>query len=769
MKKYLPILLLFILVSCTGPLFYQKTPDWQYTDLKGYDPADASEAEMDIIAIYTRTVDDEFQIRLDYLEFIETPNHDLYLALDDRHGGSKRLPVSDFSDIKWDILIRIPSSGSIQVTTPDSATSMGWGVRVTRDSIQDNVQVSLKIIALHGSNAAPWAKPNVNLQAFTTHAGSNSIADRTEPISSNAKPPLPAQVLFAFYNTLPAYSPSMALRKWDGAHTGPLGGRHGLFNLLRTANNNDIPLVLLDLNSPPVLSTLEFFGGMELIQKMEQCNLLIIPQALPESRYSPFTPIQEVLNDSLEKMKIVEEEFGINSTNSIYSPDGIIPSVTAGQTLFTKISSQIYDRNRFQVPIVKHLQSTLIPIPDYLDKDSKHQARLDGLSIEIKRSLIHAAYSTNRSPNTDKTKIVILGGNLPESTWGVPEMARAAFQYINAHPWIHPLNNHELKSLPQSSSDFKEYINDLDPGYPGKINNASNSDILDALINLPQNALSNAAWDAYWAFFNSVYPYTQELVDLRSKYIPHIWVLIAAAKWSAIPYQQITCHLDIDSDDEAECLLASESAFIVIEPVGGYISFMFTQDVKGPHQVIGPTSQFITGTSDPIFWDLSQGIHSDPGVIPGAFEDPGIVYESEIHTDGVRLTDPTNLISKQFALKPSGLTIEFQLAPNLAKYSTKIPVVIDPWQMYTVDWDKGYEFAAASNEVSWEINYISQFIIRTTGNMSVNSFLQSRNSFSAPENPNIDYPPGHYLPFPVSLVNIFKPVNFTVDLIFNSE
>jgi hypothetical protein len=446
-----------------------------------------------------------------------------------------------------------------------------------------------------------------------------------------------------------------------------------------------------------------------------------------------------------------------------------VRGIIADQTQFTKISSPIYDHNRLQVQTIKHLQSTIIPIPDYLNKNADHQTTFDGLSIEIKRSLIQSAYSSNLSPNAEKTKMVVLGGDLSTSTWGVPEMARAAFHYINAHPWIHVINNHELNSLPQSSIDLMEFNIDLYSGYPLEINNDSNPVILDALINLPKNALSIAARDAYWAFYKPVYPYNQELVDLRSKYIPLIWVLIEAAKWSANPYQQKTCYLDIDYDGIAECLLTSENSFIVIEPVGGYISFLFMQDMDGPHQLIGPTSQFITGTSDPIFWDLSQGIHSDPEVIPGAFEDPDVVFEFEINADGVRLTDQTNSISKQYSLKPAGMTIEFQLDPNLIHYSTKIPVVIDPWQMHSMNWDADFQFVASSNEVSWDIHNTSHLIIRTTGDMSIDSFLQSRDLFSAPENPNIDYPPGHYLPFPVTLITIGNSEYLTVDLIFTSE
>ncbi len=117
----------------------------------------------------------------------------------------------------------------------------------------------------------------MKLQVFLTPPGSHNIADQLDPIDLGMTPPAPARYLLAFWNTFPAYTPLTALRRWDGAHTGPLGGRHGLWNLLRTARSAASPLILLDMNYPAALSALEFAGELELIKELQAERLLNSP------------------------------------------------------------------------------------------------------------------------------------------------------------------------------------------------------------------------------------------------------------------------------------------------------------------------------------------------------------------------------------------------------------------------------------------------------------------------------------------------------------
>ena len=81
----------------------------------------------------------------------------------------------------------------------------------------------------------------------------------------------------AFWDAFPVTTPTQALRGWDGAHTGPLGARHGLKFLLADANQFGIPMALLDLKNPASLAALDFMGNIPEIQTLVARRLLILP------------------------------------------------------------------------------------------------------------------------------------------------------------------------------------------------------------------------------------------------------------------------------------------------------------------------------------------------------------------------------------------------------------------------------------------------------------------------------------------------------------
>ena len=100
------------------------------------------------------------------------------------------------------------------------------------------------------------------------------MSDATGVISIASTPPSAGKILLAFWNTFPAYSPAQVMRRWDGAHSGPLGGRHGLYNLLRSADGFAIPLVLLDLRHPATLPGLDYNGRWNFIDRRLDTGLV---------------------------------------------------------------------------------------------------------------------------------------------------------------------------------------------------------------------------------------------------------------------------------------------------------------------------------------------------------------------------------------------------------------------------------------------------------------------------------------------------------------
>jgi len=287
MRRFIPVIITLWLVSC-GPfqLSQPQTP-WQYTDLRALDAADAAIPSADILSVYTRTVNHEIQIRLDFLDHADTIDFDLYLVLDTSEGGSTELPIDAPAGIEWDHLIVIPAYGDIQSFGKSVDNNANLGIRVLRGPIRDTIQININRSALESPHFAPWSKPDYKMSLYTTSSGSRTPCDYVGPLGFQDPPPLPAPVLFSFWNSMPAFTPSQALRKWDGAHTGPMGGRHGLFNLLRTARSSGIHLVLLDTTAPAALSALDFFHGLDLVRSMQGDGLLTLPIALPDEDYSP--------------------------------------------------------------------------------------------------------------------------------------------------------------------------------------------------------------------------------------------------------------------------------------------------------------------------------------------------------------------------------------------------------------------------------------------------------------------------------------------------
>jgi hypothetical protein len=535
-----------------------------------------------------------------------------------------------------------------------------------------------------------------------------------------------------------------------------MGGRHGLFNLLRTARSSGIPLVLLDTTAPTALSALDYFHGLDLVRSMQEDGLLTLPFAMPDEDYSPVGFPESALQSLLEKTDRIVNQFNLRPQPFLYAPSGLPEIPTRFQVVFTKFQPQGNGISTMQLPTFHFRGQTIFPIPDYTNKEASRQAEVSGPSMDIRRALINTAISANSLTEGEQPRILVLGGNLPGSTWGNPQIARATFQYIASRPWIKPLDSHDLVSLRSSEVSTSSSIpwqsfSQSDQFY---FHEEKTDDLFTALLNAPQNQLNQAAWDAFLTLFNPVYPYSIDLPALRSNYIPQIWSLIEAAKWADAPYTAIDCSQDYDRDEQPECILASEDFLTLIELDGGYLSFAFVRTPTGIHQLIGPSSQFITGISDPIFWNSDGGVFSDPRVIPGAFIDSNIYFNPEPIPEGLRLASPDGSITKLFQLVPNGIRVEYQIYPASTPVEVTIPLVLDPWNRTSSGWSDDYFQETNSHTYMWQSPSSLRVRIHTSGDLSSRAFIDSRQFFSRPENPNRDYPPGHLLPFPMALVTI---------------
>lgn len=762
-------LILLLLVACLPqqvsllPQLWERP--WTYADLRALDSADASIPTHDLIAIYTRSLESQLQIRLDLLDLNTRLDSDLYLAFDSSPGGTTVLPLTTNAEIEWDTLIAIPASGPIEVLTPEMLPRLQMAVRVFRDPAKDTITISLNRSAL------PNAHTGFNLQVFLTPAGSLSPADSISPVHSGGRPPPRAPVLFAFWNTLPAYTPALALRRWDGAHTGPHGNRHGLYNLLRAARNARIPLVLLDLKSPAALSALDYVGGIGMVKDLASRELLILPESTPIfPDNSPSSLKSWALSKTAAESRQTATDFGLPTSPFLFAAltEGLYPGqlTRSYQVIFSPLSTPSLTGLS---TMFRWGERLLIPIPGYALNEGIHkQPTLEGPSIEMRRAMVQAALAAAPDQQLGRSPILILGGDLPQTTWGEPRIARATLQYINGHPWIHPINAHDLLSA-RSSTHLTLDV-PLSPIPSALTPSSQHRAILIELQQAPPGPITDAAWQAYLALLSPVSPGSPDLPVLRAKYLGHVGALLAASQWASSPSHIANCDSDPDLDGQLECILASDDVYALFEPGFGSLIFAFARTPDGTvHQLVAPSSQFISGLSDPSTWDLTLGLYADPSVLPGAFADgttTEVSYrvtmeENRITFSSLDSSTTNGILQKTFTISSNGLRVDYR---STAPVSVWIPLALDPWMRFTPGWGNMYEGASLANSWRWGISPGPQIEVKSMGLISPKVFTDSRARMTATENPNFNYPPGHYLPFPLAIVGIHADGDFYVQI-----
>jgi hypothetical protein len=179
---------------------------------------------------------------------------------------------------------------------------------------------------------------------------------------------------------------------------------------------------------------------------------------------------------------------------------------------------------------------------------------------------------------------------------------------------------------------------------------------------------------------------------------------------------------------------------------------LFSLDANGAHQLVGPTSQFAVGLSDPSQWNLVAGEQADPGAIQGAFADaavPWAEYQPSLQGDTLTFTSPDGQTIKTFRLTETGLEVTVR-APGA--FIMKIPLAVDPAAFYFRP--TSYTGSRAPGSWTWGPAGGLQVEVSSDAALSAAGFSDAQSLVSAPEDPNLDYPPGSRLPFPLSVVTL---------------
>ncbi len=355
---------------------------WTLDQLRALDPADAADPAADITAIYIRRAGLDCQVRLDLLDLPSEPGYYLEISL-----GERKTTLS-----------------SLTPPPPDASASL--------DPLADTITVTLK-------NCFPPA--NAPLAVLSLPSPVVGYApDEAGPVAFDAPPPQARATLrFAFTNTFaPAATPLQALRRWDGAHTGANGERHGLRNLLDAAEKYQIPLTLLDLKTPAALSAIETLDGLGQVRRMERDNLLQMPSVISG----------EPADVSLALGRSAAQGFGLRSGPGIY--DSLSPQ-------------------------------PLWPLNEPINPQDGGLPPNGDASLEFRRALIDSALRGGET--------FTLGGDFAQSGWGTPDYVIPAFAYLAARPYI------QVITLPLASA-----ATPAASGEPAALRNAPRNKITDS-------------------------------------------------------------------------------------------------------------------------------------------------------------------------------------------------------------------------------------------------------------------------------------------------
>jgi hypothetical protein len=749
---YVIVIILLMLSACSfavpDALGGDLQHGWRQADLMLLKAPGNALPEHTIIAFYERQHQANLEFRLDLLDMQDPFSNTVYLALDTQPGGNDVLLGGQPTGISWDVLFVFPAVGNPYAQGANGDKLPGLIPRIARDP-----ELNTFIIQIN-KQLVPGDINHFRSQAFLLSNDASLVYDQTPPVSAGTPFAAYSPILFAFWDILPAATPVQALRRWDGAHTGPYGRRHGLSVLLHEASSRSIPVALLDLKTPASLSALDMLGGTRWLQNLEEAGSVILPQ----TAYGD-TPTSA---SSLETSDQTTLAFGFRTSQIGYGP--------FNSALPTQLKATFYAAGS-AAPLLNWNNVRLIPLP------SASQSKLlepddAGPSLEFKKQLLKAAFSQT-------SEIVTIGGPLPASSLADSGIAPLFFEYIATHPWIHPLSEADIFTLPAKNVDQIPLSNclnllcasssDSQSGYNTqnvKISqNASQirAQLRNALSSLPPSSIKDQAWQAYFQLSSQ----NSWIADpsIQANYIGQVGNLIAAARWATNPAAQAICSQDINWDGQPDCILASQDLFAIIAPDGGRLVFFGSRAGHDIEQWVGTKTQFFLDLENSDLKPISAGLSSDPGEIPGAFFDySGFeVYQTQTAPAEITLIDSSHNLTKTFNLKGNTLNVEIQ---STLPYKSSIPITLNPAGRFTPAWAQTFPRPVFTHSTwSWnQPRYSSIQVKIAQADLVGRSFLDSLSFMIQPEIPDRAYPAGHYIPFPLAVLDLQSQGSFTVTI-----
>lgn len=656
---------------------------WSKYDLKLIDPIDSLTGDQcEILAVLMRKNVYEFEIRIDFLS------------------------ENDIDNCVLATRFYTPIHNEINFTIAPDSTNLDDPDLYSVIFNKKNGYILLRF---------PLKYSKYNVEFATREKNRNLLSDSTQQINFFQATPLPLPITLMAFNTHPGYQPSQILRFWNGAHTGPNGQRHGLKYLLDAAESTQIPVTLLDLNTPSGLAAIEFLDISEKLKELQSSSILFLP--IPINLNTPSYPI--ILNSFQENIK----NHGYINQNLVF--------YNLNQQFLVK-----NDNYTQSIDLTPDYESNALSDMEYY-QDPFSTSGLSELTI---KNIFHNYLN---SKNTTNILFALNKSNIADRAY-----ASEIFMSIKSHPWL------EVEFPFQKKFDTTSLIS-ISESNEISTEKIISDEIIETILS-SKGSFQNYLFDYINDLFGK--KKSEKFVKLSQHYLPNIYYYIAANQWEANPELKSGCTQDIDNDGMAECLLISADYFGIIELDGGRLAFLAVRSGNSVYQLIGPSSSIMFGLGPEEEWNIKESVFADPQEIPGAFYDDNGNWNNyqpvDISENSVVIIDKITNTSKKYFITEDGFS--FENNANEIK-SIYIPVVLSPDCMRINKWQQHYNVFQFDTVPKIKINCSKETInIKFSHPITtdISSFIESEKLILLPENPEFSYPEGFYIKIGVSLVKL---------------
>jgi len=185
-------------------------------------------------------------------------------------------------------------------------------------------------------------------------------------------------------------------------------------------------------------------------------------------------------------------------------------------------------------------------------------------------------------------------------------------------------------------------------------------------------------------------------------------------------------------------------------------------------QWVGTKSQFALNWDSIAAQGTKNGPASDPTEIPGAFFDRSKYspYQASISGNRLELNSQEFGITKSFTVTESELQVQIR---SLQSDQTKIPMILNAPGRFHPGWQESYPQPDSSGDsFRWQPTGQPGLQVNiSNAALTSDSFLDSRTYMTQPEIPDRSNPPGHYLPFPLAMLELRSDGDFEVQFVFS--